>query len=373
MRNNKAKLLFHLFPALISVVLSLFVGAVFLALWGYNPVEVYSLLVSFGLGRSDSLGTVLFYATPLIFSGLAVAVGMKGGMLNIGVEGQYLLGAFCAAWVSFGFAGLPGWIHFPLAVTAGWLGGSLWSFLPVYLKVKRGVHEVISTIMMNYVAASLLHWLIADVFMDRNQQLPAGIGNPIVRTPIFSPEVSAPPIHGLLALFGLEVPRHVAVNVFFLVGVLLAIICWILFQKTAFGLDVRATGQGLLAARNSGIRVGRVQFTTFLISGGIAGLVGLSHLLGYYDSMDLDFPRSFGFVGIAVALLANSNFIAVVPAALLMGLLARGGEGIQTFLSIPMEWVVIFQAMIIFSVAFALRWANRKLMRRQSEVGSSDG
>ncbi len=370
MNERQQILLLRILAPLAAVLLALCVGALFMLLLGYNPWQVYATLLSFSLGRTDSIGSILFYATPLLFAGLAVAVGMKAGLLNIGVEGQYLIGAFCAAWVGFSLQGLPAWLHLPLAVLAALTGSMLWILLPAYLKVFRGVHEVISTIMLNYVAYALLHWLVADVYMDRNQQIPAGLGSPLIRTPLFEASVAAPKLNVALRLLGLDVPDYIAINLFLLVGILLAVGCWVLFRYTPLGFEIRATGQGPLAAQNVGIRVDRVRMKAFLLSGGIAGLVGLSHLFGYYDSFDMDFPRSFGFTGIAVALLANNHPLGVIPAALLFGLLGRGGEGIQTFLAIPMELVVIFQGIMILSVALTMQWVDRKLTRRERRLGS---
>ena len=187
---------------------------------------------------------------------------------------------------------------------------------------------------------------------------------------MFEASVAAPKLNGVLRLLGLDVPDYIAINLFLLLGILLAVGCWILFRYTPLGFEIRATGQGPLAAQNVGIRVDRVRMKAFLLSGGIAGLVGLSHLFGYYDSFDLDFPRSFGFTGIAVALLANNHPLGVIPAALLFGLLGRGGEGIQTFLAIPMELVVIFQGIMILSVALTMQWVDRKLTSRERRLGS---
>ena len=232
------------------------------------------------------------------------------------------------------------------------------------------MHEVISTILLNYVAFSLLHWLVADVFLDRNQQIPAGLGSPLIRTPLFDAAVAAPKLHGLLRLLGLEVPDFIAVNLFLPLGVLLAVGCWFIFRHTPLGYEIAATGQGPLAARNVGVAVDRVSLKAFWLSGAMAGLVGLSHLFGYYDSFDLDFPRNFGFTGIAVALLANNHPLGVIPSALLFGLLQRGGEGIQTFLAVPMELVVVLQGIMILCVALTMYWLDRLLTRRERRLGS---
>ncbi len=370
MNERSQILLLRAVAPVAALLLSLAAGALFLLSAGYNPWQVYATLLTFSLGRSDSVGSILFYATPLLFAGLAVAVAMKAGILNIGVEGQYLIGAFCAAWVGFSLHGLPAWLHLSLAVAAAMAGSLLWILLPAYLKLYRGVHEVISTILLNYVAFSLLHWLVAEVFLDRNQQIPAGLGSPLIRTPLFEATVAAPKLHGLLRLLGLEVPDFIALNLFLPLGVLLAVGCWFIFRHTPLGYEIAATGQGPLAARNVGVAVDRVRLKAFWLSGAMAGLVGLSHLFGYYDSFDLDFPRNFGFTGIAVALLANNHPLGVIPSALLFGLLQRGGEGIQTFLAVPMELVVVLQGIMILCVALTMYWLDRLLTRRERRLGS---
>ena len=363
------KLLLQGFASVGALLLALLIGAAFIAVIGYNPFVVYGTLFSFSLGRSDSLGAILFYATPLIFSGLSVSVGFKAGLFNIGVEGQYLFGAFCAAWVGFSLHGLPTWVHLPLAVLAAMAGAMLWILLPACLRVYRGVHEVIGTIMLNYVAFSLLHYLVADVFMDRNQNIPAGLGSPVIRTPLFDSSVMAPKLHGFFRLLGIDIPEYISVNCFFVLGLLMAICCYYLLWHTPLGFEIRATGLGTDAVQAAGINVQQVRMKSFLLSGALAGLVGLSYLFGYYDSMDLDFPRNFGFTGIAVALMANNNPLGVIPAALLFGLLSRGAEGVQTFLSIPMELVVIFQGVIIFSVAVTMQYVDRLMLERERRGG----
>ena len=248
-------------------------------------------------------------------------------------------------------------------------GAALWILLPAYLRVYRGVHEVISTIMLNYVAYSLLHYLVADVFMDRGQNIPAGLGSPVIRTPLFDSSVLAPKLHGVFRWVGLDIPEYISVNWFLAIGLLATAGCYYVFCRTPLGFELRATGLGAEAAQAAGIEVPRVRMKSFLLSGALAGLVGLSYLFGYYDALDLDFPRSFGFTGIAVALMANNNPLGIIPAALLFGLLNRGAEGVQTFLSIPMELVMIFQGIIILSVAVTMQYADRLLQERERREG----
>lgn len=352
--NKKMKILVLQFVTpLLAVSFAVLVSSLLILSIGKDPLEVYQIMVEFSFGRIDSVGAILFNATPLIFSGLSVAVGFRLGLFNIGAEGQYFMGAICAAVVGFTFTGLPMMIHLPLAIFAAMIGGALWSLIPIYLKLKRGVHEVISTIMLNYIAYSLIHYLISDVFMDNNQNIPEDMGSPLIRTPKFVESVLMPKLHGLLSLVGIDLPHYVYLNWFFILALVLAVGIYYLVERTPFGFRMRAVGSSPQAAEASGINPQGVYFRGFLLSGAIAGLVGLSHLLCFYGYMDLDFPKSLGFNGIAVALMGNNNPFGIVVSALLFGFLSRGGEGIQTFLGVPMEVVVIMQGVIILSVVVA--------------------
>ena len=365
----KRGFLLRLAAPLIALLAAIAASSVFLLMIGHNPFTVFTTLIAFSLGRSDSIGALLFNATPLIFSGLAVVVGLKAGLFNIGVEGQYVIGAFCAAWVAFSLQGLPSYIHLPLAVAAAMGGAMLWSFFPAYLKLRRGVHEVISTIMFNYVAYSLLQYLVTDLFMDRNQNIPSGLASPLIRTPHFAQTALAPKMHGFFRFFGLDIPDFISLNWFFALALLTAALVYYFLWFTPLGFELRVLGLSPEAAESAGIRTPSLQMKGFLISGALAGLVGLSHLLGYYDSFDLDFPKGYGFTGIAVALMANNHPLGLVPAALLFGLLNRGAEGIQTYLAVPMELTVILQGCVILSIAVTLKWAERIAAQEDRKEG----
>ncbi len=358
--SKKTKiLLLQILTPVIAVLFAVLLSSVLMIAIDKNPIEVYATMVEFSFGRMDSIAAILFNATPLIFSGLAVAVGFKLGLFNIGVEGQYFIGVFCAALVGFSFSGLPAFIHLPLAIAAGAAGGMLWALVPIYLKLKRGVHEVISTIMLNYIAYSLIHYLVADKFMDTNQNIPEGLGSPLIRTPKLAEEALMPKLHGFAALFGIDLPNYIYVNWFFVLALVLAVAVYYLIMHTPFGFQLRAVGQNPQAAEASGIKPYGVYMRGFLLSGAIAGLVGLSHLLVFYEYLDLDFPKSLGFNGIAVALMGDNHPLGIVVSALLFGFLSRGAEGIQTFLGVPMESVAIMQGIIILSVVVAANILGR--------------
>ncbi|HWR38973.1 MAG TPA: ABC transporter permease [Patescibacteria group bacterium] len=350
-----------------AVLFAVLLSSVFLIAIDKNPLTVYLTMLAFGLGRMDSIAAILFNATPLIFSGLAVAISFKAGMFNIGVEGQYFIGAVCAAWVGFAMPGLPAVVHIPLTLLAAMTGGMLWALVPVYLKVKRGVHEVISTIMLNYVAYSLVHYLIADLFMDHNQKIPEGLGSALIRTPKFLESAMMPTIHAFMALWGVELPGYIYVNWFLMLALVVAAGVGYLLNRTPLGYELRAVGHNPLSAEAAGIRTETVYIKTFLLSGAIAGLTGLSHLLVFYEYMDLDFPKNFGFNGIAVALIGGNHPMGIVLAALLFGFLSRGAEGVQTILGVPMDAVVIMQGIIILSVVVVAGILGRYLRRLEKK------
>ncbi|MBM3469678.1 MAG: ABC transporter permease [Armatimonadetes bacterium] len=340
---------------------------------GKDPLEVYGLMLRFNLTRSDSVAAILLKATPLTFAGLAVALSFRANLWNIGVEGQYAVGAFAAAYVAFGVRGLPAAIHLPLAVLTGVAGGALWALLPIVLKLRRGAHEVITSIMMNYIAAALVLYLLADVFRD-----PTQAGTPRVRTPLFEDSARIPLLRPVLQLVGIGIPEHSALNWFLPLGLVLCLAAAYLLARTRFGYEVRAVALNPDAAEAAGIRIARTQFYMFLASGAVAGLVGLSDVLGFFGYFDIDFPKGLGFLGISVALLARNDPLGVVPAALLFGFLDRGAQGVQVFSGVPREVITILQAVIILAIVVGYELvtryvrAQRKREAERAVAGPSD-
>lgn len=321
---------------------------------GKSPLDIYGMMLRFSLTRADSLAAIFLKATPLIFSGLAVALAFRANLWNIGAEGQYYVGAFAAAWVGFAVRGVPAAIHLPLAIGAALAGGMLWALVPIALKLKRGAHEVITTIMMNYIAGALVLYLLADVFRD-----PTQAGTPRVRTPEFPASARIPPLRPFLEAFGIGIPEHSALNWFLPIGLVLCAVVAYLLARTRFGFEVRAVAANPAAAEAAAIRLGRVQFLMFLASGAIAGLIGLSDVLGFFGYFDIDFPKGLGFLGISVALLARNNPIGVIPAALLFGFLDRGAQGVQVFADVPREVITILMGIIILAIVVAYELLTR--------------
>ncbi len=353
---------------ILAVLIAMAVASVALIVIGKNPLQVYATMFSFSFGRIDSVASILFKATPLIFSGLAVAVGFRVGLFNIGVEGQYLIGAFFASWVGFGLKGLPAVIHLPLVILAGMFGGALWSLLPIILRVKRGVHEVISTIMLNHTAFLLLHFLIVRVFLDASQAIGiGGAGSPRVRMPLLEASARMPKLQGLASSLGINLPSYASVNWLLIIGILVAVAVWYILWRTPFGMELRAVGHNPKAAETAGIKPGATYIKAFLFSGALAGLVGLSDLLGHFGYLDIDFPRGYGFTGIAAALVGRNNPFGIILAALLFGFLSRGGMGIQVIEKVPMETYSILQGLIIICIVVAAEVIRRYVRAQQKK------
>jgi ABC-type uncharacterized transport system permease subunit len=321
---------------------------------GQNPLQVYATMLRFSFTRVDSVAAILFKATPLVFAGLAVALSFRANVWNIGVEGQYYIGAFAASLVAFAVRGLPVFVHLPLAVLAGVAGGALWAFVPIALKLRRGAHEVITTIMMNYIANAVVLYLLADVFRD-----PTQAGTPRVRTPLFADTARVPLLGPLLNRLGAGIPEHSALNWFLVFGLLLCVAVAVWLSRTRFGYEVRASALNPDAAEAAGINLNRIRFSMFMASGALAGLVGLSDILGFFGYFDIDFPKGLGFLGISVALLARNNPLGIIPSALLFGFLDRGAQGVQVFSGVPREVIAILQAIIILAIVVGYELLTR--------------
>jgi simple sugar transport system permease protein len=297
-------------------------------------------LEAFGSGDPDRIlasfrpiSETLLAATPLIFTGLAVALGFQCGLFNIGAEGQLYAGALLATLVGFSITGLPGIVHLALALGAGFLGGALWGFIPGFLKARTGAHEVIVTIMLNYVAYRLVDFLLKTPLFQR-----PGRSDPISK--VIQPTAVLPSIvEGLRVDWGFIVALAVA-----------GVVSWLLFRSTK-GFEFRAVGLNPSAARYAGISIGAATVLAMMISGGLAGLAGTVVVLGATQSLTFGISPGYGFDGIALALMASSKPKGVVLAGLLFGALRAGATPMQSATGIPTDLVVVIQALVIMFVA----------------------
>lgn len=322
------------FGTVFNAYLALFEGA-----FG-SPVRIVSgigSLIQTGQSRPllDALRPFtesLVIATPYIFAGLAVAVGFQGGLFNIGAEGQLFIAGLASAYVGYSITGLPWVVHMPLSLLVGILAGAVWGAIPGLLKARTGAHEVINTIMMNYIAFRLADHLLQGP-MARPDGLPI---TPEVKSSAYLPAL---------------LPRPVRLHVgFFLALAVAALIYWLLF-RTRWGFEIRMVGSSPRAARYAGVRITWITVVTMAISGALAGLAGTNQVLGVDHRMVRAFSSGYGFDSIALALLGNSHPVGVVLASLLFGFLRGGAARMQSVASVPVEIIRIVQGMIIVFIA----------------------
>ena len=277
-------------------------------------------------------GESLVISTPYIFAGLAVALGFRGGLFNIGAEGQLFVGGLASAYLGYALTGLPWIVHLPLAITGGILAGAIWGAIPGLLKAFTGAHEVINTIMMNYIAFRLTDYLLQGP-MARPDGLPI--------TPEIEPSAYLPAL----------LPRPVRLHVgFFLALGVAALVYWFLW-KTTYGFEIRTVGANPRAARYAGVRVPWTMVLTMGLSGALGGLAGASQILGVDHRMVRAFSTGYGFDSIALALLGNSHPVGVVLASLLFGFLRGGAARMQSVAGVSAEIIRIVQGMVIVFIA----------------------
>ena len=328
-----------LFP-LIAVLAAFLVGGLFVLAIGDNPIETYRLLIGSALWWPDGIGYTLFLATPLIFTGLAVSVAFRAGLLNIGAEGQLYIAAFATAWVGIVLGSLPAFVLVPLCFAAAIGAGALWGAIPGWLKARFGSHEVINTIMLNFIALAL-----ASYFTQYHYRTP---GDPIMQTAPISANAFLPRLGQIIP----GLPTRIPLNIAFVLALVACALVYVFLWRTTWGYELRATGSNPSAAEYGGISVGRQIVLAMAISGGLAGMVGINEVLGYRHRYYDGFSDNYGFTGIAVALLGRNHPIGVIFAALLFAVLTRGGVPVDAFTeNVTKDIVQILQGTIILFVA----------------------
>lgn len=325
---------------LLAVFTALVIGAVIIMLAGVSlsdTLAAYQALLVGSVGSIKAISETLTAATPLILAGLSVALAFRAGLFNIGGEGQMLIGGMFAVFVGFSATGLPMAIHLPLAVVAGIIGGAIWGFIPGFLKARTGAHEVIVTIMLNFIALRLVDFFLKTELFQRE-----GRNDPISKSVAASAQLPQ-----LLGWLDPALRVHL--------GLILALVAagfihWLLFRTTT-GFEFRAVGANPSAARYAGMSITKVYVLVMVIAGGLAGLAGTGQVLGVLDRASPGFSSNIGFDGIAVALLGRSNPWGVVAAALLFGGLRAGGQQMQVSAGVGIDLIAVIQALIIVFVA----------------------
>ena len=331
-------------PAIVALLIAALVGDVLIITYGQSPAAVYRLLIEGTWGNAYGLGQVLYKATTLTFTGLAVAIGLRAGLFNIGAESQLAAGGFAAAVVGTMLpAGIPPLVVLPLFILAAAIGGGAVGGAAGVLKARWGAHEVITTIMLNFIVLALLNYLTVAHFKVFDTLHTADIKSGAI------PRLSAvlPAFHGSAANL-----------VVFLALVTVAVAWWYLFRSRA-GFELRAVGLQPAAAEYGGVSVSGVWWKAMVISGAVAGIGGLNFVLGYKHYYEDGFSTGAGFLGIAVALVGRNNPVGVVLAALLFGTLSQGGLAVNAL--VPKQIVDVLQAVVIIAVVTSVPEVRRVL------------
>lgn len=330
---------FGLIPVVNLLVAFLVAGLVVLVV-GENPLNAAWAMIEGAFGSGRNIAYTLYFATFFIFTGLAVAIALHAGLFNIGGEGQAFIGG-----LGVGVAALaldhcvPWYITFPVAIATSALFGAAWAFIPAYLQAYRGSHIVITTIMFNYIAGSLM------VYMLNRPLKPLGSMAP--QTRMFEDGAQLPKLNWIFNMLGMQV-RSSPLNITFILALIVAFLIWLLIWRTKFGYELRTLGYSSRAARYAGMSEKRIIILTMLISGALAGMMALNPVMGDQHNVSLDFVAGAGFVGIAVALIGRGHPVGIVIAAILFGALYQGGTELSFQMpDITRDMIVIIQGLVI--------------------------
>lgn len=333
--------------SIVSLLLAMVVSGLIMAVCGYNPFEAFGAIFAGAFQSKSGLAQTFTQATPLIFTGLAFTFAKKTTMINLGVEGQLLLGAMAAAVIGTVDMGLPIFLHLPITLVSGMVLGGLFAALVGLLKVKFGSNEVIATIMLNEIAKLFCSYLVNGPFKAEGA---------VSQTVKVLPTAMLPRIaakYQLTFAIFLAIIACIAVKYF--------------MERTVKGYEIRCVGLGSIAAETAGIRVGRVMITAMFLSGAIAGLAGACHVTGVDRRYIEGFSPGYGFDGIAVAALAGENPVAVIFAGIIFGALRSGSMVLNRTTSIPTDFINVIQALVVIFVAAPLLVKELLRIGRQKE------
>ncbi len=337
----------------VALLIAAVVGDILILAFGQSPADVYRLLLDGTLGNAYGIGQVIYKATTLVFTGLAVAVGLRAGLFNIGAEGQLAMGGFCAALVGLWLpAGSPAIVAIPLCLAGAAAGGAVVGAVPGALKARFGTSEVIVTIMLNFIVLAFLNWIVSTRLHVPEQ--------------LHTPEIGAGQVARLSSVLA---AFHGSAANFMVVGALLfaGAVAWYLFRTRA-GFELRAVGLQPPAAEAGGVRVGGVWLRALVLSGALAGLGGTNYVLGYKRYYEEGFAAGAGYIGIAVALVGRNHPAGVVLAAMLFAVLSQGGLAVNAL--VPKQMVDVLTAVVIIAVAVTVPEV-RRLVRSASSDGSA--
>jgi simple sugar transport system permease protein len=345
----KGKITHALLPGLVSlgaVALALLIGAIMLVALGADPIKAYQALFEGAFGNTNAFADTLVRATPLLLVGVGICISFRGGVFNIGGEGQFIIGAIGAAVLGLYLQGPPGWVIILLALLFGAVGGAIWGGIPGTLKAYLNVNEILSTIMMNAIAVQIMNYLLSGPLIDPAQ----------IEKGTFLPETARLPNM-------LDLPRLVPTRLHLgaAVAVLLAILVWILLWRTTIGYRIRAVGLNPFASRYAGIPVKRYAMLALTLSGALAGLAGAVQVLGLHHRLLTDgsaagFTNGAGFDGIVAALFGGLHPLGTIPASVLFGGLLVGANKLQRTVQVPSSLAVALNGLVVIFVVSSQIW-----------------
>ena len=342
-----------LFPPIVALLVALICGDLLIMSYGQSPSVVYRLLLEGTWGNAYGFGQVLYKATTLTFTGLAVSMGIRAGLFNVGAESQLAAGGFLAGLVGMGLSpSLPGVVAILVCMLAALAGGAIVGAIPGWLKVRFGAHEVIVTIMLNFIVLALLNYIVAArIHVPETLHTPEIANGALPRLESFLPA-----FHGSAA------------NLTIVVALVAAALSWVYLFKSRRGFEMRAVGLQPDAAEYGGVSVGGAWMRAMIISGAIAGLGGINYVLGYKHYYEEGFAGGTGFLGIAVALVGRNHPVGVVLAALFFATLSQGGLAIHAF--VPKQMVEVLQGVVILAVAMSVPEVRAALRRARKPVAA---
>ncbi len=350
------------FLPVFAAMAALLIGAVMLFFLKVNPIEAYKALWDGAFGSSNAIAETLVKATPLLLVGIGICISFRGDVINIGGEGQMIIGAILATWVGLTFTGLPGWLVITFSMAAGFLGGGIWGGIPGVLKAYFNVNEILSTVMMNAIAVQLMNFLLRGPMIDPSQ---AELSSKIPQTA------------RLLEIFQLPRLAPTRLHLGALIAVILAFLVYILLWRTTLGYRIRAVGQNPNASRYAGIKVKRYVVLALLLSGAFSGLAGATQVFGVNYRMITDgsssgFTGNAGFNGIVAALFGQLHPILTIPASILFGALLVGANKMQRVVQVPSALVTALNGLVVVFVVGSEFWRRRRQRRRLASAKQDD-
>ncbi len=340
---------------LAAFLAALVVGAVMLVLLGVDPARAYASMFVGAFGSGNALADTLVKATPLLLVGVGICIAFRGGMINIGGEGQLIVGALASTSLILLFPSLPGIALIPAGLIVGFLAGAVWGAVPGVLKARLRVNEILTTIMMNAIAVQGMNFLLRGPLMDPRQVVE---GSFIPQTARFTLAADLPRL----------IPTRLHAG--FLVALVVAVLAWILLWRTTVGFRIRAVGLNPFASRRAGIRIDRYGVMAMVFSGALAGLAGAVQVMGvnhrmFTDGSSAGFTGAAGFNGIVAALFGQLHPLGTIPAAIFFGGLIVGANAMQRAVQIPSAMITALNGLLVIFVVSSDIWRRRQIQRQQ--------